>query len=222
MKKIIVLLVLTTVFGNLQAQKQHDDPDKDKKKKIEELFDVMLGAGLSTITGGGASAVAGGQVGVGTNVYSFNKSLSINAAIAGSLQGAKYSGYSYTIPTDTSNYYPTGTTSKETLRLFYLAIPVTAKYKFGNGFYAEAGLQPSFLLSAKYKANGSSEDYKDQMNTFDLGIPIGAGYYFSQHFFAGIRIVPGVTNISKNSGLGYEYDKKHHNFLGMVRLGYAF
>ncbi|MBS1600153.1 MAG: PorT family protein [Bacteroidetes bacterium] len=219
MKKLFIVFGFIVAFGNINAQQQKNNDDK-KKKKIDELFDINLGAGLSTITGSSGSAIVGGQMGIGTNVYSVNKDFSINAGILGSLQGAKYTGYSYS-PTDTS-YYPPSTSTKETLRLFYLGIPIVAKYKFGGGFFAEAGLQPSFLLSAKYKANGSTSDYKDNLNTFDLGIPIGAGYYFSKHLFVGVRVIPGVTNISKNGGSGYGYNKSQHNFLGIARVGYAF
>lgn len=219
MKKLIIVFGMIAVFRNAGAQSLN--PDDDKKKKIDEIFDVYFGAGPSTVTSDGASANVGGQLGFGTNIYSFSKSFNINAGIVGSFQGAKYSGYSYSTPTDTGAYYPTSSGGSEKLKLFYLGIPIIARYKFGSGFYAEAGLQPSFLLSAKYKSEESSTDYKDNMNTFDLGIPIGVGYYFSQHLSAGIRIIPGVTNISKNA-TGYEYGKSHHNFLGIAKIGYSF
>jgi len=219
MKKLIIVFGLVAIFGNTRAQSPN--PDDAKKKKIDEMFYFYFGVGPSTVTSDGASANVGGQIGFGTTIYSFSKSFDINAGLVGSFQGAKYNGYSYSVPTDTGGYYPPSSGSNEKLKLFYLGIPIMARYKFGSGFYAEAGLQPSFLLSAKYKSEGSSSNYKDNMNTFDLGIPFGAGYYFSKHLSAGVRLIPGVTNISKSSP-GYEYGKSHHNFLGIAKIGYSF
>ena len=81
-------------------------------------------------------------------------------------------------------------------RLWYLNLPLTARYPFGGGFYGEAGLQPGFLLSAKDKWDGEAVDWGEYIKTFDLGIPLGLGYDFPNNFGVGLRVIPGVLNIN--------------------------
>jgi len=83
-------------------------------------------------------------------------------------------------------------------RLWYLNVPLTVRYPFGSGFYGEAGLQPGFLLSAKDKWDGQSEDWGEYLKTFDLGIPLGLGYNFPNNFGVGLRVTPGVLNINSS------------------------
>ena len=106
---------------------------------------------------------------------------------------------------------------KGTSRLWYLNVPLTVRYPFENGFYAEAGLQPGFLLSAKDKEGGDSWDIKDWFKTFDLGIPVGIGYDFPNNFGVGLRVVPGVLNI--NAGEYESYTDR--NFTVGLRLTYT-
>jgi hypothetical protein len=42
--------------------------------------------------------------------------------------------------------------------LLYLNIPFVMRYRFKNGIFAEAGIQPGLLLLAKDKYNGNSYD----------------------------------------------------------------
>lgn len=51
--------------------------------------------------------------------------------------------------------------------LWYMNFPLVARYQTKNGFFAEAGIQPGFLLSAKDKYDNSSHDYRYYINTFD-------------------------------------------------------
>jgi hypothetical protein len=62
--------------------------------------------------------------------------------------------------------------------LSYINIPVLFQYYFIPQFYAEAGPQMGFLLSAKSKDEGVSVDIKDAFKTVDIGTAIGAGYKF--------------------------------------------
>jgi hypothetical protein len=62
--------------------------------------------------------------------------------------------------------------------LSYINIPVLFQYYFLPQFYAEAGPQMGFLLSAKSKREGVSYDVKDAFKTVDFGSAIGAGYKF--------------------------------------------
>lgn len=62
----------------------------------------------------------------------------------------------------------------------YLNIPVMTSYMLFPGFSIEAGLQPSFLVSAKGKDDTGESDLKDLYNKFDLSLPIGISYEFSK------------------------------------------
>lgn len=62
--------------------------------------------------------------------------------------------------------------------LSYINIPVLFQYYFMPEFYAEAGPQMGFLLSAKSKNDGVSVDIKDGFKTVDIGSAIGVGYKF--------------------------------------------
>lgn len=57
----------------------------------------------------------------------------------------------------------------------YLAIPVLANFYFSDGFAFKVGVQPAFLLSAKF----DGEDNKDCVNSFDFTIPVGLSYEFN-------------------------------------------
>jgi hypothetical protein len=94
---------------------------------------------------------------------------------------------------------------------------VVTRYDFGNGFFAEAGLQPGFLLSAKDKFENVSYDYKDYVKTFDLGIPLGVGYEFPNNFGVGFRVTPGLTSINKGDYASY----KDRNFVFAIRGTYT-
>ena len=102
-------------------------------------------------------------------------------------------------------------------RTWYLNIPLTARYPFGDGFYGEAGIQPGFLLSAKDKYDGGSYDVKDWFKTFDLGIPLGIGYDFKNNFGLNFRVIPGVINMNSE-----EYDSHtDRNFVAVLRGTYT-
>ena len=104
--------------------------------------------------------------------------------------------------------------TKGTTRTWNLNIPLTARYPFGNGFYAEAGIQPGFMLSAKDRYDGDAYDVKDWFKTFDLGIPLGVGVIFENNFGVNLRVVPGVTNIN-----GGEYEDLKDRNLVVVLSG---
>lgn len=107
--------------------------------------------------------------------------------------------------------------TKGITRTFNLNIPLTARYPFSGGFYAEAGIQPGFILSAKDKYDGDSYDVKDWFKTFDLGIPLGVGYNFKNNFGVNLRLIPGLTNVN-----GGEYDSyTDRNFVVALRGTYT-
>jgi outer membrane immunogenic protein len=149
----------------------------------------------------------GFQAGLSTGIMDMiNRSICLRAEANISLQGAGYED-------DFGNGPMEGIT-----RLLYLNVPVLAEYRFENGFFAEAGLQPGFLLSAKDKFEGETYDYKDWVNFFDFGIPFGFGYQFKNNFGIGLRIIPGLTNINA----GEETVSKDRNLVIAIRGSYTF
>lgn len=104
------------------------------------------------------------------------------------------------------------------INLDYISVPVMFQYKATPQFYLEAGPELSFLVSAKAKAEGESEDMKEFINGFDFGVGVGAGYDFTPNFGANIRYVAGVTDIVKDN----EGDNTSRNGLFQLGLTYKF
>ena len=98
------------------------------------------------------SGALGGQIGVDAQIpYSCNLPLATYAGLSLSMQGAKW-----------EDDWGEGLTQGIT-RLTYLNVPIVTRYDFGNGFFAEAGLQPGFRLSAKDKFGSDSAMSRDTL-----------------------------------------------------------
>jgi hypothetical protein len=197
MKKlsILILSVTLTILIPLSMNGQ--------SKAI--TFSVVAGLSKSSIVGESESwkDPLGGQVGVIVSLTNFSESLSLKAEANISMQGAKWE--------EMINGLVEGRTN-----LLYLNVPVVLRYRFKNGVFAEAGIQPGLLLMAKDKYNGITEDYKDYVNTFDLGIPAGIGYEFKKRYAIGLRVIQGITNINSQDAA------KDYNFVAALRFIYTF
>ncbi|KIA99210.1 hypothetical protein OA93_06155 [Flavobacterium sp. KMS] len=180
MKKITLSIVAVLAFGFANAQ--------------EVKFGVKGGINLSTLTGDveDASSKVGFQVG-GFAEIKLTEKFSVQPEVLYSLQGAKSEGSEF------------GYTSKSTLNLSYLNIPVMAKYYVAEKFSLEAGPQIGFLLSAKddtkvtVDGESSSEkiNVKDDYKSIDFGVNFGAGYDFTENLSAGLRYNLGLSNIAE-------------------------
>ena len=174
-------------------------------------FSVVAGVSKSSIVGESESwkDPVGAMGGV---ILTFAKiadeSIWFRAELNLSMQGAKW-----------EEDYGMGVVSGR-VNLLYLNIPIVARYQLKGGFYGELGIQPGFLLSAKDKYEGITDDYKDYVNTFDFGIPIGAGYEFKNNLGVGLRVVPGITNINKDPD--GESTAKDRSLVASLRVTYAF
>jgi hypothetical protein len=102
----------------------------------------------------------------------------------------------------------------------YLRSPLLIKYKATSGFYAEAGLQPAVLLSAKDKYDGNTDDFKSHFKTFDLGIPVGFGYEFKNGIGIGAKVTPGILNVDKEKDDAE--DEPNKTFSAGLKLSYSF
>jgi hypothetical protein len=170
-------------------------------------FSVVAGVSKSSIYGDSESYKdpVGGMAGVIVNFARIlDESIGFRAELNLSMQGAKWED-------DWGEGLVKGSTN-----LLYLNLPIIARYQFKNGFYGEAGVQPGFLLSAKDKYEGASEDVKDYFNKFDFSIPLGVGYEFKNNLGVGLRVVPGLSNINEDDSA------KDHNLVATLRLTYTF
>jgi len=189
MKKLLLILnlILVCAFFSKPAYSQ---------------LDLILGVSKSSITGGESwKDPIGLQVGASMPVLKFSENLSLRAEANFSMQGAKWEEPFYEL--------------EGRLNLLYLNFPVVVRYQTEGGFFAEAGLQPGILLSAKDKYEDISEDYKDYMNIFDLSIPIGIGYQINEKFGIGFRFIPGITDITEDE------DESDRNLVFALRGTYT-
>ncbi|MEN8248310.1 MAG: porin family protein [Bacteroidota bacterium] len=91
------------------------------------------------------------------------------------------------------------------LSLWYLNIPVMARYNIGYNLNVHAGIQMGLLLSGKSKiadptAGSLTFDVKDQFKALDWGIPIGVGYDFGDRDVSVMaRYIIPINNISSDA-----------------------
>src|SRR5512135_3364883 len=131
MKKLVLLALTAASFASANAQVN---------------FGIKAGANFATLTGSGVSNVStltdfhGGGF---AHIPLFN-TFYLQPEIMYSGEGAKTteSGMDFT------------------LNQGYLNVPVLFQYRHSSGFLAETGPQIGFLLSAKVKSGGQSEDVK--------------------------------------------------------------
>jgi len=139
------------------------------------------------------------QAGVIYPFYRINNFLDLRAEANFSMQGAKWE------EEDT----------KGRTNLVYINIPVVARYQSDFGFFAEAGIQPGFLISAK-RYEGTVDNILVNMRKLDLSFPIGIGYEFKSNFGVGLRVIPGLTDITRYAS------GKDRNFVIALRGTYNF
>ena len=139
------------------------------------------------------------QAGIIYPFYRFNDFLDLRVEANVSMQGAKWE------EDDT----------KGRTNLVYINTPVVARYQSDFGFFAEAGIQPGFLISAK-KYEGTVDNIMVNMRKLDLSFPIGLGYEFKSNFGVGLRVIPGLSDITRYS------TSKDRNFVIALRGTYNF
>ncbi len=138
---------------------------------------------------------------VGANAeYGMTEKLGISAGVFYSLQGSK--------DKEAAPGY-----KKEKTKTSYINVPILANYYVWNGLAVKAGVQPGFLLSAKY----GSTDVKKDAKKFDLGIPVGVSYEIS-NFVVDLRYVFGLTKTAKES----DHQKAGKNQVIQLTAGYKF
>ena len=82
-------------------------------------------------------------------------------------------------------------------QLDYVTVPVLLRYNPVSVFNIHAGPQFGFLMSAKSKYDGDSEDIKDALKGLDLGVGIGAGVDLPMGLGFSARYVMGLSNVAE-------------------------
>ena len=121
---------------------------------------------------------------------------------------------------------PGGFSSSEKFRFNYLDLPVLLRLKFGS-FFAEAGPQAGYLLSAKRTSTQSSStmpaltytsNTTNATRRFDLGYVVGIGYQLQERWELGARYNGGLLSINPGSSGGIP----PHNSVFQFQAGYLF
>ena len=121
---------------------------------------------------------------------------------------------------------PSGFKSSEEFRFNYLDLPVLLRLKLG-GFFAEAGPQAGYLLSARntYMESSStsplltySVNSTDASRRFDVGYVLGVGYQLQERWELGARYNGGVLGINPGSSGGIQ----PRNSVFQFQAGYLF
>ncbi|HVU84240.1 MAG TPA: porin family protein [Puia sp.] len=189
MKKLYLLLL--TVFSLAAASAQVQ-------------FGVKAGANFSTFTGDNtddAKTKVGFNAGALVALPLFNE-FSLQPEVVYSGQGFKVSDQGIS----------------GTFNANYLNVPVLFKYNNPTGFFLQTGPQIGFLMSAKVKSGGQTEDEKDLFNSTDFSWAFGLGYLVkSVNVGIDARYNLGLSNIAKDSG-----DEKVKNSVFQVGLFYLF
>lgn len=88
------------------------------------------------------------------------------------------------------------------LNLGYINVPLMLQYT-NSGFFAEAGPQIGFLLTAKAKYSDGTDteeiDFDDQVKNIDFGINLGLGYTTNSGVGFNARYNFGMSNIADDS-----------------------
>ncbi|WP_297085809.1 porin family protein [uncultured Draconibacterium sp.] len=215
MKKIIFFVFVTTMLCACDCQ---------WRLAVSEDIALIANAGMTHVNGGESYNPAfGGAIGAETTVLRRDEKSSFKTGVNISFQGASYEE---TISYDTYSLKSVQleeNTFSGKVNLSYLNIPLLYHYQSNSGFYAEGGLQPSFLLSAKDKPDeGASYDFKDYIKTVDIGIPVGLGYQLNDNLSLGVRAVYGLSNINTEGTEMYSSEDNDHNVTVFGVFRYTF
>lgn len=181
MKKILLSLAALATFGFANAQ------SRDKG-----TIEITPKIGISGFSEQNEENYTDSNSGVelgGTVDYYFNNRWSLRSGLIADKMGGKYRIEQNILAEDQLNY---------------LSIPVNANWHFGSTrkWNLNFGLSPSFLTSAKVKANGTSIKLpKNTIESFQLGFSYGIGYKieFTEKFglLIDAQFFNGLTNINK-------------------------
>ncbi len=171
MKKLLTMAVL--MVATLTASAQQEPGSWSVTPKV-----VM---NLSNLTGDiSNNSMKVGLAAGAEAMYQINPLVGVSAGLLYSMQGCSGDG---------------------DLKLNYdfLNIPVLANFYVAPNFALKVGLQPAFVVSAKYKSGKQELDVKDNLQSLELSVPIGASYEISS-FVIDARYNLGISKVNKHDG----------------------
>lgn len=169
-------------------------------------------AGFTGYSGTGDRNLVGATAGLMADV-ALSEQLSLHPELLFSQKGQRFEGSG-----------PGGFSSSDKFRFNYLDLPVLLRLKFSN-FFAEAGPQVGYLLSAKTTHTQSSStmplltytsNSTDNTRRFDLGYVVGIGYQLRERWELGARYNGGILGINPGSSGGIQL----RNSVFQFQVGY--
>jgi Outer membrane protein beta-barrel domain len=101
----------------------------------------------------------------------------------------------------------------------YLNIPVLFRYNITQIINVNAGPQVGFLMSAKQKSDGTTEDVKSSFKSTDFSLAFGAGIDLPVGLIGGVRYSLGLAKIQDTNDPDFgSTDFKNNNL--QIYLGY--
>lgn len=198
MKKIILSALAVFAFGFTNAQ--------------EVKFGAKVGGNLSSLKATNFSGENDISIKFGANVgFQAGGFAEIKVADKFNVQPEvlfSYESYKFPIEGDAN------------FNLSYINVPVMAKYYASEKISLQVGPQIGFLVGAKAKFEGESEDVKDMLETVNFGVNFGLGYDFTKECFVDFRYNLGLSNISKEEFVGEDSKLKTSGF--SLAVGYKF
>ncbi len=202
MKKILLILIAVVTLSVFSISKSN--------AQVKVNVGLRIGFNASKITGdytAGNKFVPGLHIGPFVRV-GFKDKYRISVDALFSTKGTSFSTPTLSGGTEKYYYIP-----------FYIDVPVLFNYKPIAGLYVEAGVQPSFAMTAlSFSKNTESSFDKGNLKTLDFAPVVGLGYEFKK-VSLGIRGIFGVTNV--NDGIsGALFNQK--NMTLMATFGFKF
>ena len=196
MKKIMMIAALMVATLSASAQNTLRDAGTFTLQPKVGIDFGMLSGSWTRLGGGDRKTRVGLIAGVEGEYYA-NDYLGIAAGVNYAQQGWKW---------DTNG-------TKETQKLDFINVPITANFYVAKGFAVKAGVQFGFLVKSKLE----DFDNKDGFKKFNFSIPVGLSYEYAD-FVLDARYNISATAINKNS----DSDNKWRSDLIQITLGYKF
>lgn len=202
-KSFLILSVCFTIISSVNAQVS---------------FGGKAGGAITSMPGDFSNFPKAGYYGGITAEIPLHKKVSLAAELVYSMQGNRqrimFAEFYPFEPDNNADYE-----EKVKTQLSYINVPLLVKYQFTKSFFAETGLQPGLMVSARVKASRGSASIKSNYRSFDLSWPIGIGFRLDENFGVNFRYNAGLTTAYKGNffkprnsvfqaGLFYVWKKK--------------
>jgi hypothetical protein len=200
MKKFFLSLSLLTLSVLAIAQNQ---PATARTGATGPSFYFGGGPAFSKFTGdlaGDPSILVGAQVAMGMS-WKLGNSFAVVPELNVAMQGTKWDDFN------------------QTYRLWYLNLPVVARYQFGqSGLFVETGPQIGLLLDAQRKLqdNDEKDDISESFKNTSINWNFGVGFNIGNSLSINARVAPGLTDIDKDNNY------KTKQLTSAVRLLFGF